>query len=183
MLNIFNKLYYKLLQKTNRVKHAKKIGVNLAPNVRLIGTTQWGTEPWLISIGSDTLISNNVKFTTHDGGLSVINKWEPYKSVLKFGRIDIGKNCFIGADTRLMPDIIIGDNVVIGAESVVTKDVPSNQVWAGVPAKYICSIEEYADKLLAQTPQYDDEYCRKHLKEETTRIANEIRQFRRSSLK
>ena len=40
----------------------------------------------------------------------------------------------------------IGDNVIIGAGSVVTKDVPSNSVYAGNPAKYICSFEEYQNR-------------------------------------
>ncbi len=113
-------------------------------------------------------------------GVNVVNKNDPYKNVIKFGRIDIGENCFIGADTRLMPDVIIGDNCVIGAESVVTKDVPSGEVWAGNPAKYICSTKQYADKLLDMTPDFDMKYCRNNLIKESTRIADELRKKKRN---
>lgn len=49
-----------------------------------------------------------------------------------------------------MPGVTIGDNVVIGAGSVVTKDIPSNVVAAGVPARLIRSTEEYKEKILAK---------------------------------
>lgn len=47
----------------------------------------------------------------------------------------IGKNCFIGAHALILGDITIGDNVKIGADSVVIKDVPANCTAVGVPAK------------------------------------------------
>jgi acetyltransferase-like isoleucine patch superfamily enzyme len=49
----------------------------------------------------------------------------------------IGKNCFIGIGATILPGVNIGDECVIGAGSVVTKDVPSNAMAAGVPAKII----------------------------------------------
>lgn len=51
----------------------------------------------------------------------------------------IGKNCFIGGESIILPGITIGDNCVIGAGSVVTKDVPPRSVVAGNPAKIIQS--------------------------------------------
>ena len=45
-----------------------------------------------------------------------------------------------------MPGVKIGDNVIIGAGSVVNRDIPSNSVAAGVPCKVICSLEEYKEK-------------------------------------
>ena len=49
----------------------------------------------------------------------------------------IGKRCFIGANAILMPGITIGDSVIVGAGAVVTKNVPSNTIVAGNPAKII----------------------------------------------
>jgi acetyltransferase-like isoleucine patch superfamily enzyme len=49
----------------------------------------------------------------------------------------IGKNCFIGANSIILPGVIIGNEVVVAAGSVVTKDVPSNSIVAGNPAKTI----------------------------------------------
>ena len=60
-----------------------------------------------------------------------------------------------------MPNVKIGDNSVVGANSVVTKDVPSGVVVAGNPAKKILTIEEYKNKLEASmnsSPIYEFEY-------------------------
>lgn len=53
--------------------------------------------------------------------------------------VHIGKNCFIGDRTIVLPGVTIGDEVVIGAGSVVTKDIPSNSVAVGNPARVIKS--------------------------------------------
>lgn len=58
------------------------------------------------------------------------------------GNIEIGNNCFIGYEACILKGTTIGNNVIIGARSVVKGNVPSNTVWAGVPAKQICTLEE-----------------------------------------
>ncbi|CEP77939.1 MAG: sugar O-acetyltransferase [Defluviitoga tunisiensis] len=55
----------------------------------------------------------------------------------------IGKNCWIGAGVVILPGITIGDNVVIGAGSIVTKDLPSNVVAVGNPCKVLREVNEY----------------------------------------
>ncbi|MBO4897232.1 MAG: acyltransferase [Clostridia bacterium] len=160
-------------------KYAKQIGVNIADSVRITGHIKWGSEPWLVSVGENTTLADGVTFTTHDGAVNVVNKEEKYKDIIKFGRIDIGKNCFVGAGARFMPDVIVGDNSIIGAASLVTKDVPAGQVWAGVPARFICTTEEYAEKTLAETPLYDTENLKRNMREESIKIANMRRDMRR----
>jgi exopolysaccharide acyltransferase PssR len=49
----------------------------------------------------------------------------------------IGENCFIGINAMILPGVRIGDQVIVGAGAVVTKDVPANSVVAGNPAKVI----------------------------------------------
>lgn len=56
--------------------------------------------------------------------------------------IHIGKNCWIGAGTIVLPGITIGDNSIIGAGSIVTKDIPSNVVAVGNPCKVLRKIDE-----------------------------------------
>lgn len=56
--------------------------------------------------------------------------------------VHIGKNCWIGAGVLIMPGITIGDNVVVGAGSVVTKDLPSNVVAAGNPCRVLREVGE-----------------------------------------
>lgn len=51
--------------------------------------------------------------------------------------IVIGNNVWIGYGTQVLGGVVIGDNSIIGAGSIVTKNIPDNEVWAGVPAKFI----------------------------------------------
>lgn len=55
---------------------------------------------------------------------------------------------FIGADSVVLCNTRIGDNVIIGAGSVVTHDVPSNCVYAGNPARFVCGFDEFQEKHL-----------------------------------
>jgi NDP-sugar pyrophosphorylase family protein len=57
------------------------------------------------------------------------------------GDCKIGRNVFIGAGAIIIQGITIGDNAVIAAGAVVTKDVPENHVWGGVPAKFLKSVK------------------------------------------
>lgn len=57
--------------------------------------------------------------------------------------VHIGRNCWIGANVAIMPGITIGDNVVIGAGSVVTKDIPSNVVAVGNPCRILREVGEH----------------------------------------
>ena len=53
----------------------------------------------------------------------------------KIGPIKLMKNCKIGSHSTIMPNVTIGENSIIAAYSFVTKNIPKNQIWAGVPAK------------------------------------------------
>lgn len=141
--------------RNNPTAYAKEIGVNISDDCRIIEWPNWGSEPYLITIGKHVTISYECAFLTHDGGTWVFREEEKYKNVIKYGKINIGNNCFIGARTTIMPNVTIGDNCVIGACSLVNKSIPSGEVWAGVPAKFICKTEEYANKCLENTPDYD----------------------------
>lgn len=92
------------------------------------------------------LLSSNITFLTHDGGTWVFRERPEYKGVNKFATIEIGNNCFVGWGVTLMPGVKIGNNCVIGAGSLVTKNIPAGEVWAGVPARFITTTEEYALK-------------------------------------
>ncbi|CAE6931181.1 Hexapeptide repeat of succinyl-transferase [Vibrio sp. B1ASS3] len=83
------------------------------------------TYPEGINIGSYSYISNGAMILTHD----FINKRKLNTS--------IGSRCFVGANTIIMPGIAIGDDVIIGAGSVVTKDVDDKSIVVGNPAKII----------------------------------------------
>lgn len=131
------------------------LGVKIGKNSRFTGKdVSFGSEPYLIEIGDDVTITQKVVFHTHDGGVGVLRKKFPGINV--FGKIKVGNNVFIGSNTIILPGVTIGNNVVIGAGSVVTKNVASNSVVAGVPAKFIKSIEEYEEASLKKAVYLDD---------------------------
>ena len=129
----------------------RKDGVTIGEGCVIDKRVVFGTEPYLITIGNHVRITQGVKFITHDGGL-----WVPREMGLvdkkadKFGRIVIGDNVNIGWNAILLPGVCIGNNVIVAAGAVVTKDVPDNSVVAGVPAKVIESVEEYTKKNLGK---------------------------------
>lgn len=63
--------------------------------------------------------------------------------------VHVGKNCWICANTTILPGVTIGDNCVIGAGSVVTRDIPTNSFAAGNPARVIRTLTE-ADSMAHQ---------------------------------
>lgn len=75
---------------------------------------------------------------------------EKHNYYLRQGNIIIGDNVFIGANSTVLYDVKIGNNVIIGAGSLVNKDIPDGVVAAGVPCKVIGKFEDYQQKLLKE---------------------------------
>ena len=126
--------------------YRKYFGVKIGRNARFTGKPAWGTEPYLIEIGNNVTITQEVYFYTHDGGVGLFRK--EYPGINVYGRIIIGNNVFIGSHSIILPGVSVGNNVVIAAGSVVSKDIPDNSVVAGVPAKVMKSITEYKEGIL-----------------------------------
>lgn len=166
------------LKKVHPLRYAKRIGVSMGGDGRLIGSPIWGSEPWLITIGKRVEIANEVRFITHDGATWVIRNQEKYKNVVRFGRITIGDNCFIGARATIMPDVTIGNNCIVAAGAVVTKLIPDGEIWGGVPAKFISKVDVWAEKCLDETPEYDLNNYKTNFKDEVLKIVEE-REHRR----
>lgn len=98
-----------------------------------------------IRIHNNVRIASNVTFATHDITHFLLNKMpelpEEYSETI--GCIEIMDNVFIGTNCTIVGGVRIGPNAIVAAGAVVTKDVPANSVVGGVPAKVICSFEDW----------------------------------------
>lgn len=122
-----------------RGKLAQKAGIKIValPNTPHLfvgeGVILDRVNPGGIEIGSWTTLATGVVILSHflDSDLPQVG--------FRFhnGRVKIGQACFIGANTVICRGISIGDNSIIGAGSVVTKNIPPNEIWAGNPARFI----------------------------------------------
>lgn len=154
------KLPYKLIfSKLNPVGYAKSIGVNIGNNVKIYGSSNemFSTEPWIVHIGNDCHITKDVLFLTHDGGTLIFEKHEIQDFILT-GKIVVGNNSYIGTRTIILPGVTIGDNCIIGAGSIVSKDIPDNSVAVGTPARVVNTKDGYLNKIKdimsGNLPQY-----------------------------
>jgi len=104
--------------------------------------------PELISIGNNVRLAANVSLVTHDMIHAMLNNRQgnstPFREYM--GCIRIDDNVFVGANTTILANVHIGSNVIIGACSLVNKDLESGYVYAGVPAKKICTLDEFVSK-------------------------------------
>ena len=109
-----------------------------------LGTTNFGSEPFLISFGDNVGIGTGVRFINHDMSADMISikNWGVSDRLSFYGGISVGDNVFIGADSIILPNVKIGSNVVIGAGSVVSKDLASNGVYVG-NGRLVKSFEDF----------------------------------------
>jgi len=153
-MSIFSNLKKKIvLHKANKtqdskIQYLRSIGCKVGDGTRFMGEANVGNDPYLVEIGTNCALSAKVTFVCHDGGVKVLNTLGYFdgQRMDKMARIKIGNNCMIGYEAVIMGGVKIGDNVIIGTRSVVTKDIPSGVVAAGMPAKVICTIDEYYKK-------------------------------------
>lgn len=123
----------------------RRRGTKIGKNVSMYGVIIDGVRPDLVSIGDNCVITGGVKLLAHDSAKTVFGK------EMKVAPVKICDNVFIGMDAVILPGVTVGPNTVVGANAVVTRDVPPNSVVAGVPARVIMSLEEYLHDTKAKT--------------------------------
>ena len=90
-----------------------------------------------ITIGDDTLIGHNSVFATLNHDLDPSRRADLHPAPIR-----IGRNVWIGANVTILAGVTVGDNAVVAAASVVTKDVPENAVVLGSPARVVRFVTE-----------------------------------------
>lgn len=91
-----------------------------------------GIYPNLIEIGKGCIITSGTHILSHF--------FNTEDRRFYAGKVIIGERVFIGMNTLIVNSVTIGDNAVIGAGSVVTRDIPQNEIWAGNPARFVKKI-------------------------------------------
>lgn len=140
IINIFKRIIF------SNVLIAKIEGVKVGKNCRIY-TRSFGSEPWLIEIGNNVTLTSGVKILTHDGSTWLMRDHKGRRFLYR--KTLIKNNVFIGVNSIIMPGVIIEDNVIIAAGSVITKSVPSGVIVGGNPAKIIGDYEAYKENALS----------------------------------
>lgn len=145
------------------IKSLQKRGVDIADDVLIahINTISIDlTRPSLITIkGNGTRLNKGLEILTHDYATMVmINKYDEF--IPSSGKVYIGENVYIGRNVTLLKGTHIGNNCIIGYNSVVMGEIPDNSVAVGCPAKVICSLEDYYKKRKIVCVEEAFEYAR-----------------------
>ena len=154
-MNMIKELLYRLRGEYT-TKKLISMGMKVGKNFnRLHGVILDPGHCWLIEIGDNVTMAPRVHILGHDAST------KQFLNYTKIGRVTIGDNVFIGAESVVLPGVTIGSNVIVGANSTVTHNIPDHSVAAGSPAKVICTLEEYLEKergRMETAPCYGEEY-------------------------
>lgn len=149
IINIYRKFRKMFFRNKPLADKLREKGMKVGKNVDILNSNIDMLIPQLISIGDNVTITGAI-LLTHDASTKKI------LGFTKFGSITIGNDVFIGVNSIILPDTKIGDKVIIGSGCVVAKDIPSNSVVVGNPAKVICTYDEYVKKM---RQKIDNEIC------------------------
>jgi acetyltransferase-like isoleucine patch superfamily enzyme len=125
---------------------ARRKGVKIGDGCRIY-IMRWSSEPYLITIGDRVTVASGTRFITHDGSLWLV-RTPAAGRFFRYAPIIVGNDVFIGTNSILLPGVHVGSRVVIGAGSVVTRDVPDDCVVAGNPARIISTFQDFEARRL-----------------------------------
>lgn len=146
LLKVASAPFRMLYASLDPVSYAKWIGVQCKGAVKIYGSSygMFSTEPFLVTLGDNVYISVGARFICHDGSTLPLRQTIPDLELA--GPISVGSNVFVGTGALILPNVTIGDDCVIGANAVVTKDVESGMIVAGNPARVVSTMKEFIEK-------------------------------------
>lgn len=144
-------LYPNKYNSTVYVNYLRSRGAKIGENTRFISPKLMGFDEnraEYIQIGNNCCITKST-ILAHDYSWYTFK--DAYNDILPDcgGKVVIGNNCFIGYESIVLKNTVIGDNVIIAAGAVVKGNVPSNTVWGGVPARQICTLDDLYKKKMS----------------------------------
>lgn len=136
---ILVKLHLKKSVDYNSIEYLRSRGVTIGENVHLYNTTIDYGHGFLVTIGNNVTLTG-VTVLAHDASTQI-----PL-GVSKVGCVVIGDNVFVGQGSIILPGVHIGNNCIIGAGTVVSKNIPDHTVAAGNPVRVIESYDAFVQK-------------------------------------
>lgn len=125
----------------------KRRGLKVGKNFVLAGSYLDLRFLHLITMGDDVRLSKNT-LLAHDASMNASLGYS------RIGKITIGNRVFIGYETIILPGVTIGDDVIIGAGSVVTHDIPSRSIAMGNPAKVTGTLDDFLKRKKKEIEMY-----------------------------
>ena len=138
------------------VKKLRRQGARIGNFVQIVDKSKFLYEPWcanLIEIGDEVVIAAGVRFVSHDSSYTNIFGGVP----TKYGKIVIEDNVYIGVNSIVLPGVRIGASSLVGAGTIINKNIPPRSIVVGNPCKIIGSIDDGLEKykLNMQTNEND----------------------------
>ncbi len=131
-------LFYDLWYTLDPIGRLRRSGAKIGNNVFFgLHTFVELENARLLIIEDNAVISAHSKIILHDSSLSRIASVKP-----RYGSVILQKNCYIGANTTILYGSDIGENTIVGANSLVKGKLEPNSVYVGQPVKRLCSIDE-----------------------------------------
>lgn len=159
--------YYRIIRKMRRlaglaskpcswIRELARYGMEIGDGCSISADVEF-EEAWAshIKLGREVTVARGARFVSHDACM-----WRAL-GASRVGVIEIGDRAFIGAFSIIMPNVRIGCDAVIGAGSVVTRDIPDGAVAAGNPARPLTTTNELRRKTLQKlenSPCFSEEY-------------------------
>lgn len=150
------RLWYRLRSALRRLRMAWRVG-RFRRHGAQIGRRVWigsrVTTDWpfarFLEIGDDVTVGDGTNLILHDATLTVVTGDVP----ARFGKVTIGRGSCLGHQVTVLPGVTIGEGSLIGACSLVTRDIPPRSVAYGVPARVAGTIDELRERYLARMEQ------------------------------